>query len=66
MGVKIKEVSKEDANDIMDLIYIESESGFHFAIDATYLDQVGNFIMVLPTGEVISTKELDKNLVGSN
>lgn len=51
-------IPKTTAQETMDLIYIETLSGFHIALDATYLDQVGNFIIELPTGEIINTANL--------
>jgi hypothetical protein len=55
---KFKELTKEEAMERMDLIYIESPLGFHFAIDNSFLDQEGDFHLVLPTEEVFYTKDL--------
>lgn len=55
---KITEYTKEEADEKMELVYIETESGFHIGLDFTYIDQVGDFRITLPTGEVINTKNL--------
>ena len=52
-------LTKDEANEVMDLIYIETESGFHIGIDASYIDQVKDFKLKLPTGEIINTKEIN-------
>lgn len=57
----MKELSKREAKDVMELIYIESDSGFHIGLDLTYLDQVGDFKIILPTGEEIDTSKLKNN-----
>jgi hypothetical protein len=56
--VELKELSKQEADTTMELIYIQTPSGFHIGIDATYVDQVGDFEIILPTFEKISTKNL--------
>ena len=55
----MKVLTKEEAKDTMELIYIEMPSGFHIAIDATYIDQVKDFTLTLPTGEKLNTRKLD-------
>jgi len=52
------ELPQNEALKRMELIFIEMPSGFHIAIDATYLDQVGDFTLTLPTGEILDTKDL--------
>jgi hypothetical protein len=49
-----EEFDKHNAVDTgkMDLTYIESPHGYHFAIDNSYADQVGEFKIILPTGEI--------------
>ena len=59
----IKEYSQQDALEKMELIYLETDSGFHIALDATYIDQVGDFEIKLPTGEIINTAELKESQV---
>ena len=56
----MKELTKKEAEDKMNLIYIEMSSGFHVGIDATYLDQVGDFKITLPTGEILDTKKIEE------
>jgi hypothetical protein len=56
----MKELSKQEADEKMELIYIEMPSGLHIGIDASYLDQVGDFKLKLPTGEVLDTKKLEE------
>ena len=51
-----KELTKEEADDKMNLMYIEMESGFHIGIDATYLEQVGDIELLLPTNEMLKIK----------
>jgi len=55
------EITKEEAESKMELVYIEMPSGFHIAIDASYLDQEGDFTIKLPTGEKLDTKDLGKD-----
>jgi hypothetical protein len=54
----MKELTKKEADNKMELIYIEMPSGFHIAIDSTYVDQVDDFKIKLPTGEILDTKKL--------
>jgi hypothetical protein len=56
--VKPTELSKQEADDKMELVYLETPSGMHIGLDATYIDQVGDFEIILPTGEKINTKNL--------
>lgn len=51
-----KELSKEEMDAKGELVYIESEKGFHIGLDFSYIDQVGDFQITLPTGEIIDTK----------
>jgi len=53
-----KQLTKTEADEKCDFVYIETESGFHIALDFTYIDQVKDFIIKLPTGEVIDTKDV--------
>lgn len=53
--VAVMEFTKAQADEKMDLIYVETPSGFHIGLDFTYIDQVGDFKITLPTGEVIDT-----------
>jgi len=55
---KFTQYTEEEARDKMELVYIEMESGFHIAIDFTYIDQVEEFKLILPTGEVLDTKKI--------
>lgn len=55
---KLIEYTKKEADEKMELVYIETESGFHIGLDFTYIDQLGDFTITLPTGEVINTKDL--------
>ena len=60
-GDSFKELTKEEASEKMELVYIETEkSGFHIGLDFSYIDQIGDFLITLPTGEVINTKNLKK------
>jgi len=54
----MKELSNIEVEEKCDLIFIEMESGFHLAVDASYLEQVGDFKMKLPTGETLDTSKL--------
>lgn len=40
-----------------DLAYFESPNGFHFALDSTYMEQVNDIILTLPTGEVFNSRK---------
>ena len=55
---KFTELSKQEADENMELVYIETEMGFHIGLDFTYIDQMGDFKITLPTGEIIDTKDL--------
>ena len=55
---KFKQYSKEEADDKMELVYLETDGGFHIGLDVTYIDQVGDFTIELPTGEMIETKNI--------
>lgn len=54
----IVELTPDEAKNKMDLVYLEAESGFHIGLDASYLEQMGDFKIKLPTGEIIDTKNL--------
>jgi len=56
---KIKVMNVEQAREKMELVYIETESGFHIALDFSYIDQVGDFKIKLPTGETIDTRDIE-------
>jgi len=44
-------------NDTVQLEVIECDCGFHLGIDASYLDQVGELVILCPNcGEEIDTK----------
>ena len=46
-------------NEQVDLEIIECDCGFHLGLDATYLDQVGDFVIKCPSCEKeISTEEV--------
>jgi len=45
----------DEAKEKMELVYLESPGGFHFALDFTYVDQVGDFFLELPNGEIFNT-----------
>lgn len=53
-----KQYSKEEADEKMELVYIEMPSGFHIAVDFTFIDQVEDFKLKLPTGEELDTNEI--------
>lgn len=53
-------LTQEEVNEKIELIYIETNSGFHIGLDFSYIDQVGDFKITLPTGEEIDTKKLKK------
>jgi len=57
-GTPYKQLTEEEARDKTEMIYIEMESGFHIAIYHTYMDQVEEFKLILPTGEVLDTETL--------
>lgn len=57
-GNGFKQYTKEEADDKMELVYLETDGGFHIGLDVTYIDQVGDFKIELPTGEVINTKDI--------
>lgn len=52
------EIPEKEALKKMELVYIETLTGFHIALDVTYLEQIGDFEIKLPTGEIINTKYL--------
>ena len=52
------QLTEEQAREKTEMIYVEMESGFHLALDHTYMDQVEEFKILLPTGEILDTKEL--------
>ncbi len=54
----LTEISEEQAKDKMDLVYLETPLGFHIGLDSTYIEQVGDFELNLPTGEILDTKKL--------
>ena len=58
MKDNFKVMTKEEANEKCELVYIETESGFHIALDLTYMEQVEEFKITLPTGEVIDTRDI--------
>jgi len=46
-------------NDKVQLEVIECDCGYHMGVDATYLDQVGDFVTWCPScGRKIDTKEI--------
>jgi hypothetical protein len=51
-------IPEKEALNKCELLYIETSSGFHIGLDATYLDQEEDFKILLPTGELINTKKL--------
>ena len=53
-----KQLTEEEAREKTEMIYIEMQSGFHIALDHTYMDQVEEFKILLPTGEVVDTQLL--------
>ena len=53
----VKVLSKQEMDAKGDLLYLELDSGFHLALDFSYIDQVGDFKIELPTGEIINTKD---------
>lgn len=55
----MNELTKKEADEKMDLIYIEMPSGFHIGIDESYLRDVGDFKIKLPTGEILDTQKLE-------
>ena len=55
---KFKILTTIEVVDKTELIHIEMKSGFHISIDHTYIDQVGDFKLLLPTGEVLDTSEI--------
>jgi len=57
-GTPFKQLTEEEARDKTEMIYVEMESGFHIAVDHTYMDQVEEFKLLLPTGEVLDSETL--------
>ena len=56
----MRELTKEEADEKCEFMYIECECGFHFALDATYLDQVGDIVMNCPAcDDIINTGKID-------
>ena len=55
----MKVLTNQQVTDKCELVYIETASGFHIALDVTFIEQVGDFEIILPTGEIISTKDLE-------
>lgn len=55
---KFKQLTQTEVDEKCDFVYIETESGFHIALDFTYIDQVGDFVIKLPNGEEINTKDV--------
>ncbi len=54
----MKILRREEVLEKMELEFIEMDSGFHIAIDVTYIDQVGEFKLILPTGEILDTSKM--------
>ncbi|HZK70621.1 MAG TPA: hypothetical protein VFD03_03745 [Clostridia bacterium] len=52
------QLNKKQAEEKMELVYIEMPSGFHIGIDFSYIDQVGDFKLTLPTGEILDTADI--------
>jgi hypothetical protein len=57
-GTLFRQMSEKEAREKMELVYLEMQSGFHIGLDHTYMDQVGEFKILLPTGEVIDTNDI--------
>lgn len=49
----MKRLSKAEADEKMELEYIECDCGFHLAVDSTYLLQVGDFKLKCPSCKAI-------------
>ena len=49
------QLSEKEAKERCEMVFLETKQGFHIGLDASYLDQVGDFSLELPTEEKIST-----------
>lgn len=56
-----KHISEQEAIERTQLEYYESPLGFHFAIDHTFTEQVGEFKLLLPTGEEFDSSRYDES-----
>lgn len=45
----MKRLTRPEANIRMELEYIECDCGFHLGVDATFVDQVGDFVIKCPS-----------------
>lgn len=54
-------ISRIEASQKADLVYVETTSGFHIGLDNSYIRDVGHFKITLPTGEEIDTSKLDES-----
>lgn len=55
----MKRLIKEQADQICEFEYGECDCGYHFAVDATFLDGVNDFEFECPScGAVVDTAEL--------
>jgi excisionase family DNA binding protein len=59
--VTAQELVSDEERGKANLIYLETPCGFHIALDASYIDQVGDFTITLPTGETVSTSLINGN-----
>ena len=57
-GTPFKQLTEEEARDKTEMIYVEMESGLHLGVDFTYMDQVEEFKLVLPTGEIFDSSQM--------
>lgn len=49
----MKRLTKEEANEVMELEYVECDCGFHLALDASYLDQVDDIKINCPSCDAL-------------
>jgi len=55
----MKRYTEAEAVEKMELEYGECDCGYHFAVDATFLDQVGDFVFKCPSCD----KEIDTDKI---
>lgn len=49
----MKRLTKKEADEVMDLEYIECDCGFHLGLDNSYLDQLGDIKIHCPNCDAL-------------
>ena len=62
----MRELTKEEADEKCEFMYIECDCGFHLGLDATYILQVADIMIVCPSClKEINTEVLENSILGS-